>query len=383
MRRLLPFVAAVVCVDSLLYAALTPLLPHFTHELGLSKARAGALVAAYGAGALVGALPGGLAAARFGPRRAVLVGLSLMGAAGLAFAFAGEFWTLLGARFLQGCGSAFTWSGALAWLLAVAPRERRGELLGNALGAAVFGILFGPVVGAAAALIGRGPVFSAVAALAVVLGAWALRIAPAPAQRTSTESVGRAFRNRRFVAGLALMTLPALLFGALSVLAPLHLADAGWGAAAIAAVFLFGAALEMVEAPLVGRLIDRRGRLLPVRIALAVGVLLSLGLAAGARPLVYVPMIIVATLAYSLLFTPAFALIADGAEEAELPQGMAFGFMNVAWASGAMIGPAAAGAIAAATSDTVPFVLAAVLCAVALVGSRPAMARRAERMAGA
>ena len=98
MRRLLPLVAAVICVDSLLYAALTPLLPHFTHELGLSKGQAGALVAAYGAGSLVGALPGGLAAARFGPRPAVLVGLALMGAAGVAFAFAGEFWTLLGAR---------------------------------------------------------------------------------------------------------------------------------------------------------------------------------------------------------------------------------------------------------------------------------------------
>jgi MFS family permease len=303
-----------------------------------------------------------------------------MGAAGVAFAFAAEFWTLLAARFLQGCGSAFTWAGALAWLLAVAPRERRGELLGNALGAAVFGILFGPVVGGAAALVGRGPVFSAVAALAVVLGAWALRIAPAPAQRTSAASLRRAFRNRRFVGGLVLMMLPALLFGALSVLSPLHLAGAGWGATAIAGVFLFGAALEMVEAPLVGRLSDRRGRLLPVRVALAAGAVLSLGLALDARPLFYVPLMVLASMAYSLLFTPAFALIADGAEEADLPQGMGFGFMNAAWAAGAMVGPAAAGAIAAGTGDSVPFVLASALCVVTLVASRPVGAGRAEHV---
>jgi MFS family permease len=383
MRRLLPFVAAVVCADSLLYAALTPLLPHFTHELGLSKSQAGALVAAYGAGALFCAIPGGIAAARLGPRRAVLTGLTLMGVAGFAFAFADGFWSLLAARFVQGCGSAFTWAGALAWLMAVAPRERRGELLGNALGAAVFGILFGPVIGATAAFVGRGPVFSAVACLAVVLGVWASRIPPAPADPPSLASLGRAFRNRRYVGGLVLMILPAILFGALSVLAPLHLADAGWGAAAIAGVFVFGSVLEMVQAPLVGRLSDRRGRLLPVRTALAAGTVLSLALAVGGRPIIYAPLVILASLSYSVLFTPGFALIADGAEEAGLPQGLGFGFMNAAWATGEMIGPSVAGALATATSDTVPFVLSAVLCAVTLVVARPTKIRGRERVARA
>src|SRR6266849_3617755 len=53
-RRLLPLVAVLVFVDTMLFAALTPLLPHFADELGLSKTRAGALVAAYAAGALIG-----------------------------------------------------------------------------------------------------------------------------------------------------------------------------------------------------------------------------------------------------------------------------------------------------------------------------------------
>ena len=64
MRRLLLLVCALVWVDTMLYAALTPLLPHFTHALHLSKAGAGLLVGAYAAGALVGGLPGGAAAAR-------------------------------------------------------------------------------------------------------------------------------------------------------------------------------------------------------------------------------------------------------------------------------------------------------------------------------
>src|SRR5579872_346054 len=161
MRRLLLLVSALVFVDTMLFAALTPLLPHFAHTLGLSKTRAGVLVGAYAAGALIGGLPGGVAAARLGPRRAVLVGLTSMGVSSVGFALAGGFWGLFAARLVQGAGSAFTWAGAFAWLIAAAPRERRGQLMGTAMGAAVFGALFGPVVGAAAGLAGRAAIFSA------------------------------------------------------------------------------------------------------------------------------------------------------------------------------------------------------------------------------
>lgn len=377
MRRLLLLVAALVWVDTMLFAALTPLLPHFAHQLHLSKTGAGVLVGAYAAGALVGGLPGGVAAARLGARRAVLVGLTLMGLSSLGFAFAHGFWALSAARFLQGGGSGFTWAGAFAWLLAAAPRERRGELIGSAMGAAVFGALFGPAVGAAAALLGRAPVFAALAGLAVVLAVWTLRLESIPAERPSVEAIGRALRNGRFVGGLVLMSLPALLFGVLSTLAPLQLSHDGWGAAAIGAVWLVGAGFESVVSPLVGRLVDRRGARLPVQVSLVAGAVLSVALATSPRPLAYVPLIVAAAAAYGILFTPAFALIAEGAELSRLPQGMAFGLMNAAWAIGALLGPAAGGAVAAATGDTVPFLITAGLCAGALAAVRRSRRRTA------
>jgi MFS family permease len=361
----------------MLYAALTPLLPHFAHHLHLSKAGAGALVAAYAAGALVGGLPGGAAAARLGARRAVLVGLTLMGLSSLGFAFAHGFWPLATARLLQGCASGFTWAGSFAWLLAAAPRERRGELIGTALGAAVFGALFGPVVGAAAALIGRGAVFTALAGLSVVLGAWTLRLEPIPPEPPSLPAVGRALRDSRFLGGLALMALPSLLWGVLSTLAPLRLAAAGWGAAAIGGAWLVGAGFETVLSPLAGRVLDRRGVWLPVQLALAAAAAVSIGLALTPRPLAYVPLLVLASGAYGVLFTPAFALIAEGAERSSLPQGMAFGLMNAAWASGALVGPAAGGALAAASGDIAPFLISAGLCAFALAAVRRAQHRTA------
>jgi MFS family permease len=375
-RRLLLLVAVLVFVDTMLYAALTPLLPHFAHELHLSKARAGTLVAAYAAGALVGGLPGGWATARLGARRAVLVGLAGMAIASIGFAFADSFSTLFVARFVQGLGSAFTWSGSFAWLLAAAPRERRGELIGSAMGAAVFGAMFGPVIGAAAALAGRAVIFCGLAGLSVVLTVWTLRLGSSPpAEVPSLAALRQALRNRQLAGGFLLMSVASLLFGILAVLGPLHLSHAGWGAAAIGAVWLVGAAVETVQAPIAGRISDRRGPLVPVRAALAAGTVVSLGLATGARPLFYAPLIAIAAIAYGLLFTPAFAMIADGAEHTGLAQGMAFGLMSAAWATGAVAGPAAGGAIANATGDWIPFVLGAVLCASILIVVRPRGAR--------
>ena len=75
MRRVLLLVASIVLVDTLFYAALTPLLPHYEDTLGLGKAGAGVLAAAYPAGAMFGAIPSGIVAARVGVKPTVLVGM--------------------------------------------------------------------------------------------------------------------------------------------------------------------------------------------------------------------------------------------------------------------------------------------------------------------
>ncbi len=366
-RRLLPLVAAVVFVDTMLFVALTPLLPHFTREFGLSKLAAGVLTASYAVGALLGGLPGGFAAVRIGPKRAVLVGLALMGVASIGFALSDTFPTLLAARVLQGCGSAFTWAGAFSWLLAAAPRSHRGELIGVAMGAAVVGALFGPVVGAAAAIVGRTVIFSALAGVAALLAIRTL-LTPAPAvDESPTGPVIRAFANPRLASGLALLSIASLLAGILSVLGPLHLASLGWSASAIGAVWLLGAALEAAASPFIGRASDRRDAFVPVRFTLLAAALLSLTLALVGRPLLYAALVLLASTAYGILFTPAFALIAHGAERAGLAQGHAFGVMNAVWALGAMLGPVAAGAIAGLSGDWLVYVLAAALCVGTLV----------------
>src|SRR5438046_680254 len=81
--------------------------------------------------------------------------------------------------------------------------------------------------GAAAALAGRQAGFASFAGLGVVLAVWARRVEGAAAEELSFSALGRALRTSRFLGGLGLMVLPSLLFGALAVLAPLHLAEVG------------------------------------------------------------------------------------------------------------------------------------------------------------
>src|SRR3954454_16943845 len=100
MRRLFWLVAAVVLVDTMFFAAVAPLLPHYADELDLSKTGAGVLTAAYPAGTLVAALPAGWLAIRWGVKPTLMLGLAMLGLSSLAFAFAGDIVLLDIARFI-------------------------------------------------------------------------------------------------------------------------------------------------------------------------------------------------------------------------------------------------------------------------------------------
>ena len=367
MRRLLLLVCSITLADTMLYAALVPLLPHYASEFGLSKGAAGLLVGAYAFGAFVGAIPGGIAAARFGPRRAVVAGLLLMAVASAGFGFAGSAAELGIARFAQGVGSALSWSGALAWLVAGTPRERRGEMLGTAIGAAIFGALLGPAVGAFAEGVGTRPAFVAVGGVALALAVWALRTPPVAAEPQSPRALLPALRQPLLLGALWLMVLPALLFGVVAVLVPLELGDAGWSAVAIAALFIGAAAVESVISPLLGRVSDRRGRLLPLRFALVAAIAVTLGLALAGMPFLIAPLVVAASIAFGSFWAPAMALLSDAAERIGLAQALGFGLMNAAWGGGNALGPALGGGLADAAGDALPFALMSGLCALTLL----------------
>jgi MFS family permease len=377
MRRLFWLVAVVVLVDTMFFAAVAPLLPHYTEELDLSKTAAGILTAAYPAGTFVGALPSGWLAVRWGVKKTLLLGLSMLGLASLGFAFANHIVLLDAARFMQGVGGACMWAAGMAWLVSASPPQRRGEMIGAALGAAIVGVLLGPVLGGAASVLSPEAVFSSVAVVAVILAAWAWSMPAAePEESPGIGAMLRALRRRPVLIGFWLFTIPALFSGVIEVLVPLHMDDLGASATTIGAVFLVAAAVEAVLSPIAGRFSDRAGRMAPIRLGLIGAIAAAVVLPLPHTVLLVGLAVAFAFAALATFWAPGMALLSDAAEDAGLDLALAFAISNLAWAIGHVFGAGVGGAVADATSDAVPYAALAVACAVTCTGLSVGMRRR-------
>jgi MFS family permease len=367
MRRLLLLASSIVLVDTVFFTALTPLLPHYAHDLGLGKTGAGVLFAAYPAGCFVGAIPSGMLAGRLGAKATVLVGVVTVAVCILVFGLAGSAWQLDVARFVQGIASAFSWTGALVWLVVETPAERRGSVIGAAFGAAAGGALVGPLVGGIASLAGIAATFVTLAALSLAVAGWAaLTPTQEPEGLQPLTSLLHAARDGNVRLAAWFTVLPGLLFGSLGVLAPLRLSALGVGAVAISGVFLGGAALETVSNTVLGRVSDRVGPVAPLLVGLAASIVVALLLPWPGERIGLAALIVIAGPCFAAFFTPGMTLLTNLSEQRGLSLGYAFTLVSLAWAPGEALGAAGSGALAGATSDAVPYLLLAGACALTL-----------------
>jgi MFS family permease len=297
----------------------------------------------------------------------VCSGLALLAGSTLAFGFLHDALLLDAARFVEGIGGACSWAGGIAWIVAEAPPDRRGTLIGGALGAAIGGALFGPIIGTIATATGRGAAFSGVVVIAVVLIGQARRLpSEHAASNQGVRELGKVLGNGRVRAGMWLVALPAVASGTLNVLGPLRLHRLGAVAAAIGATFLVSAGIEALISPAVGKLSDRRGRIVPMQFGLVVTSALLACFTLPDSPFLLAVLIIAIGAALGAFWAPAMAMLSDAAEAHGLDQGLAAALINLAWAGGQIIGSGAGGALAKAAGDALPMVIAAGLCATTL-----------------
>jgi MFS family permease len=114
-------------------------------------AQIGIVLGAFLAGVGIFQVPAGVLDLRWGSRRTALMGLVVMGAAGITSAFSSQILDLILLRFLAGAGAAFFFSPALSLVASYFPPGERGPIIGLynggfSLGGAI-GLALGALIG--------------------------------------------------------------------------------------------------------------------------------------------------------------------------------------------------------------------------------------------
>jgi MFS family permease len=355
--RLLVLTSALVFVDTLFFSVLAPLLPSYFSSYDLSEAEAGLLSSSYALGTLLAALPAGVLVWRIGPRTAVQLGLAVLAAATLVFAWGDAFALIDAARLVQGAAGALVFSGALTWVINGFPPDRRGAAIGTAAGAGVIGALIGPLFGGIAASLGVGVTFTGMVG---IIGLLAIATFTTPELHTAElqplRSVLKVLRRPQILEGVTLLLVPGICFGVLGVIAPLRIDSLGGGAAIIAGVYTASAIIEGGLSPIVGRKSDSIGRRRPYFAGVTVTAIAVTGFAAAPSLVTVVIALVASALGAGLSVSPGFALLSDGVLALSVHQAFAVGLANMAWAGGQAIGGLGGGALAELSGYTLPLV---------------------------
>jgi MFS family permease len=367
--RIVLLISVLLGFEALMYSTVAPLLPHYAHEFGASKPAVGVLAATYPAGMIPGSLLGGWIATRAGVRLTTVVGLFMFTVSIIPFGFATGMVTLDLLRFVQGAACGCIWSGGLAWVIALVRRERRGQVLGSVMAAAVFGTLLGPIVGTLAVAVGTEIVFTGVGAASLALAAWTLRHPEPPPLEHERHTPLRALaRSPQLILSVWLIVLEAAMIGATTALLPLRLSHLGASGVAIGVTFVFASLIATITSPQIGRLVDRRGPRLPIALALVVTALLIAALPLPASALGLAVLTVIALGGPSTgLMIPSMSVITDTAERLGVAIALATMVLHLAWAVGEAVGAPTAATVAHLTSDTVALLLISALMLATLV----------------
>jgi len=337
----------------------------------------GVVIGAYAiTGLLLRPVAGRLADTR-GRKQTVLVGAVMVALSGLLYLPSLGLAGLIFARLLLGAGEGAVYTAGSAWIVDLAPEERRGQVLGL-YGLAVWGGLgVGPLVGELLLDVGSYTTVWIFAAVLPVLGAlFALaardpfvpRRHAEPHPLIAPEAVGPGFA----------IALASMGYAAIATFIVLHLEARGIGHGAT--VFAAFAAMLVLTRLVFGHLPDRVGAA-PVAIVATLGEAVGLVLIAVAETL---PVALLGGLvmgaAFSLL-NPALMLIALG-RVSQQARGAAMGTYTAFFDAGVGIGAPLAGLVAALAGYEAAFFFAAAVCVGAalmvLVRLRPRTAEEAR-----
>ncbi|MFD0000375.1 MFS transporter [Nocardia sp. NPDC127526] len=334
-------------------AAAIPVLPgHVRAEFGAGDLAVGLAVTATALTALLTRPWFGGLADRHGPRTVMRFGALAVAVAGVLYFVPLGLAGLLAVRLLAGLGEAALFTAGAAWAVALAPQQRRGQVIGL-YGVAMWGgISLGTATGAALGSLGVGAVWLFCAALPVVGMALISTVTPPPA---TAPGGGRGLMLRpAALPGLALALAAAGYVGlAAFIIRDLDLRGIGSGAVVLSVFSAVYAGTRLF----IGHLPDQLG---PRGVATVSGIGEAAGLliiAAAPNLPVAIAGVLVMGAGFSLLH-PSLALLVMNRADAT-KQGAALGAYTSFWDLGLFVWGPATGAIAAGFGYRAVFVAAA------------------------
>ena len=343
--------------------ATLPVLPRYvTGPLGGGEVEVGIVTGAFAITGLACRPLAGHFADRRGRRRVVIWGALATAVSGLLLFVPAGVPGLIVSRLFLGAGEGAVYTAGSAWIVDLAPPDRRGRIIGL-YGLAIWGgLALGPPVGELLLHASSYEMVWAFATLAPLLGALvATRIPERFTPRDDLAFERRLLAHEALRPGLGL-ALAIVGYAAMAAFVVLHLGqrEVGHGAAVFAAF----AATVVGTRVFLGWLPDRFG---PVRCAAAAGIVEATGLAVIAAAQTIEAAVIGAVamgVGFSLLF-PSFALMVVNRVPIER-RGVAMGTYTAFFDLGMGLGGPLTGAAAALGGYSAAFVLAAA-CALSTV----------------
>ncbi|HWV86030.1 MAG TPA: MFS transporter [Capillimicrobium sp.] len=335
------FAAALAAFLSI--GAVLPVLPRYVHgPIGAGDVAVGVVVGAFAVTAIVARPWAGRLADERGRRPIVLAGALAMALGGALLFVADSVPGLVAARLIVGVGEGTVYTALAAWIVDLAPADRRAQLIGF-LGLSVWlGLSVGPAIGEGLRAVGGYDAVWAFATAAPLVGAaiaWAQPREPRARRRGPRAPL---VAREALRPGLAL-ALGNAGYAALAGFIVLHLADRGAGHGALVftafAVAVVGARLAL------GRLPDRIG---PLRAAVGAATAEAAGLGAialaGSWPVALVGAVVMGA-GFAVVYPALALLVIDRVPEER--RGSALGSFTAFFDAGYGLGAPLMGALAA------------------------------------
>ncbi len=338
--------------------AVLPVLPRFVRgPLDAGNVAVGVVIGSYAiTGLLLRPFAGRLADHR-GRKPTVLLGSALVAVGGFMYLLPLGVGGLIAARLVLGAGEGTVFTAGSAWIVDLAPVERRGRVIGL-YGLAVWsGLSVGPLIGELLLHASGYTLVWVFAGVAPLIGAVIATRLPDPFHPVPAAEEGEhhALIEREAVRPGAALALGSIGYATVAAFVVLHLEARGVGHGAT----VFGAFATMV---VLTRLIggDLPDRIGPVRVAIAAALVEAVGLitiaVAHSLPVALVGALAMGA-AFSLLY-PSLSLIVVN-RVSDRRRGAALGTFTAFFDAGVGFGAPLAGAAAALTSYEGAFLLSA------------------------